>query len=367
MRSVSATLATAQTATKRVPYFQLKFYRNDDAVNAIDDLSCSGNPDDTTAKLMYLRIFEFPYSSGDESSPSVLYFEDSARAIPDLRGCYVDIGIGDVTGDGDEYATLPRMWVKQQTIVSAPSGIMTKLTLEGVWEKLDKEHARLDNGITDPALFYLVNKTTTPYDIMAIVLNPTYSYFTFTLDALTVDDGIIDTFLPYFTINAERDMYESKLSVLYRLISMTTCYIKPLASNHFVIVYPQESDATDLTIYSNQMPVFYEFHRLNNQDGPNTITIMANNTGKTTTGDGHENWPNLIYGGYVDTAAFERDGGITVKKHYLVPTITTQGDANNRAEAIMIKYKAEQTSQMLVIMHDCRIELYDHLLVTDSR
>lgn len=44
-----------------------------------------------------------------------------------------------------------------------------------------------------------------------------------------------------------------------------------------------------------------------------------------------------------------------------------QLDADNRAAAILARIKAESLSVGLVISHDCRIELYDNIQVTDTR
>ena len=360
MRTVSATLEAAQTASSRVPYFSCIFKRNVSGTT-IANYSCAGKPNDSTARILYFRIHEFAYSSGDSGSPSIIVLRNNDRAVVDLRGCYVDFGIGDVTVGGNEYSTLPRMWVKHQEIVSSPGGIFTTLILEGAWEALEEEHTRLDDSIDDPALYYLVNRTTTPYDLMANILDPAYSYMAFTLDALTVDDGIIDTFLPYFEINAGRNRYESKLETLYRLISMTACYIKPLASNHLEIIYPLPTDDTDLTITT-----FYEFHERQNEVLPNTIWVFANDTGSDETG-GHYNWPSLEIGIAVDSNALTRYGEIEIKEHYLCPTILTEVDADNRALAIMAKKQAEELSQSFVMPHDCRIELYDYLEVIDTR
>jgi hypothetical protein len=255
------------------------------------------------------------------------------------------------------------MWVKRQESTSAPGVKEVRLTLEGWAEALDEEHARLDNTITDPSLYYLVERTKTPYYIIRDVVSVALSYMPFYMDTLTVDDGIIDTFLPYFEINAERNRYESKLDILYRLISMTKCYIKPLAENHLSIVYPQTDDATDLTVYSYQLPQFYEFHERKNELLPNTVWVFCNDTEMTDYGS----WPNLKTGTASDDDAVTRYGEIEIKEHYQAPTILTQVDADNRAEAILARIKSEESSQYMVMPHDCRIELYDKLALVDTR
>jgi hypothetical protein len=366
MRTLSATLAAAQL-TDRTPYFDLKFKRNI-SNTTIADYSGSGAPNDLTSRIEYMRIHELPYASGitsgTSSSESIIILNNHDCSIPEVRETYVDIGWGDVTPAGNEFATLPRMWVKHQENISSSSGLKTELILEGWAEALDEEHARLDNVlIGNVALYYLKERTDTVYQIMANILNPSYSYLPFTLDALTVDDGIINTFYPYFEINAERDVYESKLSALYRLILMTKCYLKPLANNHLKIVYPQESDATNFTIYSDTMPWFFEFHDKQNALLPNTIWVFCNDTDKTLAYD----WPNLVVGEAIDTDAKTRYGGVVNKKHYQEPTILTSTDANNRAAAILARLKSETISQSLVVNHHCGIELYDHLLIKDKR
>ena len=359
MRTLSATLAAAQL-TDRTPYFDLKFYRG---ASLIGDYSCSGAPTDNTAKLKYLKMNEFQYSSGGNGSETTILLNDTDRSIPDLRGCSVDIGIGDVTTEGNETAEYPRMWVKHQRLHSYPGNATVELTLEGWAEALDEEHARADNFITDPALYYLWERDTTVYAIMAAILHADVSYVPFVLDALGVDDGIINTFQPYFELNSERNRYESKLDILTRLLYMTKCYMRPLADNHLELVYPQTTDSTDLTIYSDTIPWFYEFNELKNELIPNSIIVFCDNSEM----DINYSWPNLKLGQSTDADAVTRYNSTNVYGLYQAPTITVQGDADNRADAILARIKAETVSQALVIPHHCGIQLYDYLLVKDKR
>ena len=362
MRDATATLAAAQISSSRVPYFHFVFKRNISDTE-VADYSCSGAPLDNDARILAYRIHEFPYSSGDSDSPSYVDLRNNDRAIVDLRGTYVDPGLGDVTGAGNEYCVLPRMWVKHQEEISSPGNLQVRIILEGWAEALDEEHARANNEITDPSLYYLWDRTHTPYGIMAVILDPDVSYLPFTLDALTVDDGIIDTFLPYFELNAERNRYESKLRILYSLINMTACYIKPLAENHLSIVYPQEEDAVDLTIYSNIPPWFYEFHEKKNEVLPNTIGVFCNNTDITP----EYVWPHLVIGWATDWDAYARYGDIYIIGLHQAPTVLTQTDCSDRAYAILAKNKAEESEAYLVMPSDCRQELYDRHKIYDYR
>jgi hypothetical protein len=363
MRTLSATLAAAQL-TDRTPYFDLKFYRG---ASLVADYSCSGAPTDNTARLLYLKLHEFAYGSGiDEGGTSdvtTIILRDNDRTVPDLRGCFVDIEIGDVTTAGNETEEYPRMWVYRQHLISSPDNTLIQLTLIGWADILSIEHARTNNTITNPSLTTIYNKSNTPYEIMAAILHADVSYVPFVLDALDVDDGIIDTFLPYFIINPERGKYESKLPVLARLSYMTMCYMKPLADNHIKIVYPQDSDATDLTIYSDAVPWFYEFNEIKNENLPNSILVLADNTGMDTTTYA---WPAIKYCYADDTDSYARTG-FYINGIYQAPTITDQTDGENRAAAILARMKSESLSQALVIPHHCGIELYDHLLIKDKR
>lgn len=363
MRTLSATLTAAQV-TDREPYFDLKFYRG---VSLIADYSCSGSPTDSTSRLLYLKLHEFAYGSGiDEGGTSdvtTIILRDNDRTVPDLKGCTVDIGLGDVTSAGNEPAEYPRMWVYRQHLISSPGNTLVQLTLISWADMLSIEHARANNEITNPSLTYLWNKTNTPYEIMSTILHADVSYIPFVLDALSVDDGIINTFKPYFILNPEHGKYESKLSILARLIYMTMCYIKPLADNHLKIVYPQDGDATNLTIYSDQVPWFYEFNEIKNETLPNRILVFADNTNMDTTTYA---WPSLKMCYASDTNSYIRTG-FYVNGIYQAPTITDQTDGDNRASAILARIKSESLSQALVIPHHCGIELYDYLLIKDKR
>ena len=176
MRSLSATLLTAQTSNSRKPYFRMAFLGG-----AIPHYvwPVGGSHDTCGLRLLSMTIYEYAYASGTTDYQTTMTFTNYDLSIPDLRGCYVDLGWGDVTSGGNEYATYPRMWVKHQENISSPSGVTTEITLEGWAEALNEEHARVDNSITDPALYKLFDRDTTPYGIMSAILDADVSYRVF--------------------------------------------------------------------------------------------------------------------------------------------------------------------------------------------
>jgi len=137
------------------------------------------------------------------------------------------------------------------------------------------------------------------------------------------------------------------------------------------LVYPQSGDAIDEIFYSSQSPFFYEFAEIINLVTPNRIVVFADDPDDLfgTTGA----WKEPVMVG--DTGAYDAthpgapDNGnytevIGVK---LDATITLQGDANNRASAILSRLRAEALSSYLIAPHDCRVELYDKIRIVDTR
>ena len=342
MRTVTGTLETAQTAASRVPYIHLLFTSQDGTTT----YDYSGS----TSRLLKIYHVESPYSGY-----ATVTLNNNDLAVPDLRSYWTEIGYGDVTSGGNEYEATPRLKVKKQTTMSSEGTLLTVLYLEDCWG--DMEEFNLAYG-TAPEFYRLFGRDTTPLDIMGEIITDAG----FTLNAPAAKDSIIDTFLPYFEINADNDsgsslVYEDAKAVLYRLIMMTLSYLKPMPGKEFDIAYPQNDDEADLEITTAG---FYEYHKVENELLPNVIVVYCNQ-------DEDGGWTGLVTGRAQDDAAIDRNGGKQVYAYYYAPTIETQVDADARAAAILSRIRAEISSIGVVIPHDCRLELYDNITITDTR
>jgi len=145
---------------------------------------------------------------------------------------------------------------------------------------------------------------------------------------------------------------------------MTKSYIRQVEGSAFEIVFPQEDDDIDETYYSNISPQFREYREKKNLLVPNFIAVFCNQD--LLTGDWNTPEHPIITGTYQDDESIADYGKVT--EYNIAPFIDNQTDADNRAEAILSRYRAETKSGKLVLpFHDCRVEMYDRVSIYDLR
>lgn len=349
-RSLSATFLAAQQATHNTPYIKLIFY-NKDASEYVDLSSDS---------IMFgdrIKLIDHTEESYDGIASIVLLNND--RALPYIKGWYVDIGYGYVTEAGNEYLgdgtnepAPPRLWIKHQQNISVAGNLYTLLELEGMWAKLRETKMRLGS----PPFYTYSYTTDTIYDIIGYIL----AECGMTLDALVEDDGIIDTLTPQFDVNAQP--FEYAASLIYRLIYATKSYLKPKAALHWEIKYPDPADTVDLTYYSWQAPLFYDYMERDNVLAHNHIIVFGN--------EGSDGlWTNIMtsddttYG--IDQDEIDIYGDIY--KLVLSGSMTDQSLINGRADALITREQYEQQAGKMYAPHDAALELYDKIEVQDMR
>ena len=344
-RSLSATYLAAQQAVSKTPYFKLLFKHGGSTVNLSID-GTYGN------RILLIDHTEEPYN--DYAS---IIFRNKNRDIPDLKGYWIEIGYGYVTGAGNEYLgdgvnepAPARMWVKHQQTVSAGGKLWELLELEGMWSLLRETLIRVGS----PPLYTASYTTDTIYDIIAIILGEVDPAMT--LNALAEDDGIIDSLQPQFDINAQP--FEYAAAILYRLLNMTASYLKPLDNLSWEIKYPAEDDPADLFFYSYQAQYFYEYMERRNVLIPNHIIVFGNEGA-----DGM--WTSYIYGEAQDAAEIAAYAEIV--EVILSGSLTLQVDVENRAQALLYRARFEQMAGRMVAPNDSRLELYDNISISDGR
>jgi len=345
MRSVSGTLNTAQLMSTpyRTPYIHMLFtsYDGNTTYDFSTDSAAYGN------RILLIDHYEQSYN---DYATVILKNHDKLLTTLDLRGYWVEIGYGDTTGGGNEYAATPRLWVKSQQLISLAGNLLMVLTLEGMWSKLSETLFRVGS----PPFFTTTYTAETVYAILSALLTEAG----FTLNALGgVDDGIINSYTPNFTIN-DFQRFESGAEILYRLIKMTYCYLRPLVSLEFKVVHPQAADAVDITYHNYKAPYFYEYAEYLNLVVPNVIYLFAN-----AGADGL--WTGILAATATDTDSQGMYGDVPTIE--LAPEITGQSEADNRAAVILARLKNESMAGVLIVPHDCRVELYDRIQVKDSR
>lgn len=262
----------------------------------------------------------------------------------------------------NEYSSSADLWVKSQQMISSPGQLVCQLYCEGQWmyAREQKIIATSDPpssiGLVDeadiPYTAPVFNGTHTVYQLVELIIEGVFGW---TLNAApSTDDGILTTFKPVFSF-AE---WPDAASALYELVKMTKCYLRPKANRVWEFVYPQSSDTVNETYYSGQTPYFYEYAETLNLLIPNKIVVFAGNP------DNLPVWPIPVIVG--ETADYTGNY-VQVMEPHLAPSLTTLSDANNRADSILTRYKAEQLGGYLIVPHDARVELYDRVEANDQR
>ena len=304
------------------------------------------------------RILLIDHAEEAYNDYAVVILRDYDRTLPNLLGYWTEIGYGDVTGGGNEYAATPRLWVKHQQHISAAGKLLVILELEGMWSKLRETKLRMGSPpyyiATTGAGDFGAAKTA--YGIIEYIIENEIDP-TMALNALVEDDSIINTLQPAFEVNNAQP-FEDAGQVIYRLLKMTKSFLRPQNGMAWKVKYPQDSDPDDLTYYSNQSPYFYEYVERKNLLVPNRIYLFAN-----AGSDGL--WTNIITGQADDTDSQTAYG--IVAEIVTAPEIDNQADADARAAAILQRWRAEWVGGRLIIPHDCQMELYDRLKVHDRR
>ena len=202
MHTLSASQATAQLQEDRTPYIRLVFTGG-------YDFSFNGSDD---------RVVSIEHNEQAYSGDATIILQNEDGEVPDLRGCAVDIGWGDVTTSGNEYVDSPTMWVVSQTETTSPGVLSSKLVLWDIWNIIAA--IPIDHVGDAPDFYFQWEGDTTPFDIMyglfAAVSVPLSDY--------SDDDGITDTMTPWFDVNAPA--YETYQGALRRIIQVTKKYIR---------------------------------------------------------------------------------------------------------------------------------------------
>ena len=352
MRTIHADLEDAQISGAADPYLYLEI-----------------NSTNYASRLISLTHIEEPYRNVATIvlANSDRHFNVSAN---DLLGKSFTIGYGYVTtsgnkylGDGSGSEAMPTLEVKSQSLVSMEGKLVCILSCEGGWMKL-REFNFISTA--DPPYF---NISFTATDTVFELIEKALVEVGFTLNAIgDQDDGIINSFNPIFVANPLS--YENPATIIYDLIRMTKSYVREVEGGAFEIIYPQDSDDVEETYYNYQAPYFKEYVEKKNLLIPNHIVVFCNREPVTLEWDtssyplitGHARDPDQFTGETYDGSYEE------VIEYHIAPFIGSQTDANDRAAAILTRYKAETLAGRVVLpFHDCRVELYDKVSVLDNR
>jgi hypothetical protein len=175
------------------------------------------------------------------------------------------------------------------------------------------------------------------------------------------DDGFVDSFMPVFEINQQP--FESAQQIIYTLMKMTKCYLRPKAGLQFQLRVPTPSDEPDIVFYSSQVPYFTDYTEEQKVLKPNRWLILCNFP--TDHQLDQTEIDAIITGQALD--AEEIAAYMDVADIDYFPTVTTQYDADKIAEAYLFKTKAEIISGVLLARCMPMVELHDNIGVLDAR
>ena len=342
VRSISSSLKSAQQSTSVEPYIHIYFTKP------------GGGHYDGSHRLVQLEHHEEPYNDWAD-----IFLHDTNRVVPDLKGAWIEIGYGaHIVHGGVEYADTPRLWVKTTELVSREGDLFMVLHCEGMWSHLGEidmitkgEPPRYEGRYEEEYSVYDTIK-----DVLAAV--------DYTLNDIgDQSDGIIDVLAPMIYVN--KSPFENPAEVIYRLIAMTKCFLRPLTNLEMEIRFPQDSDSIDEHYSSSSPHYFHEYRERLNITIPNHIVVYGNASGDD------DDWDIIVAKAEDEDAIKEckliapPDGKIT--KHHIAADLDNITDAENRASAILTRVKFESLAGRLIIPHDCRVELYDRVGIYDSR
>jgi len=346
VRDISGTLEAAQIAQTRTPYIAATFYNKDSSVSY-----------DYSDRILQIEHNESPY---DDNATIVL--KNADLQVQDLLGFWVQLGYGFVAS-GNESSPTSRLWVKGQLFLSRKGELVSVLTLEGMWNMMSEVLIHLGGP---PYYNSEVYDTYTIYEILEDLIENRLAgdtTYVFTLSPLgTQDDGIINTFVPYFEMNEQP--FETILDLIKALMAMTKCFLRAESGLNFKVVYPQDTDDVNRTYWATNTSFpgvsyyFTEYTEMKNLVIPNRIVVFANQND-----DG--SWTNLITAEAKDLG--DMKAYVTITEYHVAATIDNQNDADDRAAAILYKVKMDKVSARGLIPHDCRVETYDKLGFAQSR
>jgi len=358
MRSISATMLQAQKASGKVPYIRV-------VINTVD----------LSSRLLFLEHIEEPYRER-----ATLIFRNDDRYFDnlDFRGYNFQIGYGFTTGAGNEYCGdgssdgTPRLYVKQQEIISSEGEVVCQLYCEGLWMFLRGRYAQAiaeNEGAPAPLYQYTFNEFSDDYTIYQLIEDIIETVLGWTLENSIAggSDGIIDVIYPRISVNVSRSggqiTLDNYAEILYELLSLTKCYLRQKSDTNWELVYPQDDDAVDETYCipqslatSEDEMVAYEYMERLSEATPNRTYVAANSP------DGVD-WSGLILG---DSGAYSGNGPEQFEI-YVIPWIDNQTDANKVASAIQTRINSETSFRRAIVPYDCRVELYDRIQIQDSR
>jgi hypothetical protein len=169
------------------------------------------------------------------------------------------------------------------------------------------------------------------------------------------EDALIDTFCPEDSFFIQSG--ESLLDIICRLLSFTKCVLRVSSDNEVYIFNPTISGTT----YDYQYKLVDGYHKFYDKDTkdklviPNRITVKNMNDASD---------PDYHFGTAVSS---ESNAKLPKTELYLLPSITSDADCSDIAEALMHHAELDSDTGYAFVPMNFGQEVWDYVKVTDSR
>lgn len=332
MRTLSATLTAAQIAHSGSPYIYLNI--------ADTDLS---------SRLLSISQTEYIFGGGLGIR---LSNHDKAYSNVDVRGYRVYLGFGFTTGEGNEYSLCQPYYVWNERLISEQGFDVAELDCIDSWQLLQMLKVISEDMSAVPGW----GGDTAIVDIIEDIL----AYTDIGLDVDSYDDYMYG----YNPVYAADSINYPLSHIIIDMLNMTgcSCRIENDGDLHVMTLSPGDPDYS----YNNNAGDYHHFFLYEYEEEgivPNRVFVV-------------DEFPDLNapsrFFGYADNSASQSmwshgDFNGIFGEVFKDPTIESDDDAEDKADALIARIEGSKTKGRLVAPMNCGQELLDYVSVTDPR
>jgi len=298
------------------------------------------------------NIERVSHSETPWSQTATVRIDDSAQVLYalSLEGYTGTISYGYNVSGTDYYSAAAPLIVKGQEQVSSGGNLKCTLSLYGIPDQLDDDHASASYTLPD-------SDTQTVKTLINAIAGATMACFSHTT-AITVDwdseDSLIDTFAPkdYFRVSTGN----TRLAKIKELLGYTKCVMRVEADGDIHIINPTVSGTTyayeynDIILAANH--TFFSKVYRNRLVLPNKIVVQSSS----------DHAPAYT-GNYTSAASF----ALLPKVDYKEGRLASDAQATAIATAGIQKLEVEHEKGNGFAPMNCGQEVHDYIKITDSR
>lgn len=328
MKTLTATLLEEQKADSRDPYLKV----------VVGDYTFGTD-----------RIIKLVHEQQPFSDKATIFLDNSDDYLTDknLKGNTVTMGLGLVTGSGNEYIDKPRMKVKSQLFHSAEGSLTCELHCMGMINELGNDRASdRYEGEADKTVQDLLDIILDAY--VGCVFDHCESY----QNDFTGGGGLINTVKPGSSFMIPTN--GTRLEQIKRLLDLTWCVMRPENDGKVHIFKP----TTTGEVYDYEYELGSGKHEFFYKSQSNTL-VIPNKIRVRTQMDADpyiEGWATCDYSDYKE-----------VLYTHIVHGVADSWEANDIAEAILSKFQMHAQNAGATVPINLGAEIFDYVKITDSR